>query len=136
MQYRVATLHGFNRFDLANAEQAIQRHAARRRRADRRAAAAGIAYMPHLPLGDPRLLESATLSAVATRVGAAPMQVALAWLLKRSPNILPIPGTASLAHLSENIAAAALDPPPSEIEVLDDIAPRRHAMKCPVKDVS
>jgi len=99
-------------------------------------AAAGIAYMPHLPLGDPRLLESATLSAVATRVGAAPMQVALAWLLKRSPNILPIPGTASLAHLSENIAAAALDLPPSEIEVLDDIAPRRHAMKCPVKDVS
>jgi pyridoxine 4-dehydrogenase len=92
-------------------------------------ATAGIAYMPYFPLGGLRLLESATLSAVATRVGATPMQVALAWLLKRSPNILPIPGTASLAHLSENIAAAALDLPPSEIEVLDDIAPRRHAIK-------
>ena len=53
------------------------------------------------------------------------MQVALAWLLQRSANILPIPGTASLAHLSENLAAAELKLPPREIDVLDDIASRR-----------
>ena len=78
-------------------------------------------YMPYFPLGGLRLLESATLSAVAVRVRATPTQVALAWLLQRSANILPIPGTGSLAHLSENLAAAALDLPPSEIGVLDDL---------------
>jgi pyridoxine 4-dehydrogenase len=88
-------------------------------------AAAGIAYMPYFPLGGLRLLESATLSAVAARIGTTPMQVALAWLLQRSANILPIPGTASLAHLSENLAAAALDLPPSEIGVLDDLVSKR-----------
>jgi len=89
-------------------------------------AAAGIAYMPYFPLGGLRLLESATLSAVAVRVRVTPTQVALAWLLQRSANILPIPGTGSLAHLSENLAAAALDLPPSEIGVLDDLVSKRH----------
>jgi pyridoxine 4-dehydrogenase len=89
----------------------------------------GIAYVPYFPLGGLRVLESATLSAVATRVGATPMQVALAWLLQRSPNILPIPGTTSLAHLNDNLAAAALALPPSEIDVLDDVVSRRFGIK-------
>jgi pyridoxine 4-dehydrogenase len=92
-------------------------------------AAASIAYMPYFPLGGLRPLESATLSEVAARVGAAPMQVALAWLLQRSANILPIPGTASLTHLSENLAAATLDLPPDEIDILDRLAPRRPDIK-------
>jgi pyridoxine 4-dehydrogenase len=92
-------------------------------------AADNIAYMPYFPLGGLRLLESAALSAVAVRVGATPMQVALAWLLQRSPNILPIPGTGSLAHLNENLAAARLDLPLSEINALNDIVPRRHSIK-------
>jgi aryl-alcohol dehydrogenase-like predicted oxidoreductase len=91
-------------------------------------ATAGIAYVPYFPLGGMGLPESATLLAVA-RVEATPMQVALAWLLLRSPNILPIPGTASLAHLRENLTAAALDLPPSEIELLDGIVPRCGGVK-------
>jgi len=75
-------------------------------------AADGIAYVPFFPLGGFSPLQSATLSTVATRLGATPMQVALAWLLRRSPNILLIPGTSSVAHLRENLAAADL--------VLDD----------------
>jgi aryl-alcohol dehydrogenase-like predicted oxidoreductase len=92
-------------------------------------ATAGIAYMPYFPLGGLGLLESATLSAVAARVEATPMQVAIAWLLQRSPNILPIPGTASLAHLRENLAAAALHLPTGEIELPDDIVSRRGGIK-------
>jgi aryl-alcohol dehydrogenase-like predicted oxidoreductase len=92
-------------------------------------ATTGIAYMPYFPLGGLGLLESTTLSAVAARVEATPMQVALAWLLQRSPNILPIPGTASLAHLRENLAAAALNLPSSEIELLNDIVSRRGDIK-------
>lgn len=68
----------------------------------------GIAYVPFFPLGGFTPLQSTTLSEVAQQVGASPMQVALAWLLQRSPNILLIPGTSSLAHLKENLAAAQL----------------------------
>ena len=68
----------------------------------------GIAYVPFFPLGGFTPLQSSTLSDVAARLGATPMQVALAWLLHRSPNILLIPGTSSLAHLRENLAAAEL----------------------------
>jgi aryl-alcohol dehydrogenase-like predicted oxidoreductase len=72
-------------------------------------AAAGIAYVPFFPLGGFSPLQSERLDAVAAALGATPMQVALAWLLARSPNILLIPGTSSLTHLRENLAAAALD---------------------------
>ncbi len=71
-------------------------------------AAAGIAYVPFFPLGGFTPLQSTALSDVATRLGATPMQVALAWLLQRSPNILLIPGTSSVGHLHENLAAADL----------------------------
>jgi aryl-alcohol dehydrogenase-like predicted oxidoreductase len=71
-------------------------------------AAQGIPYVPFFPLGGFTPLQSSTLSAVATRLGATPMQVALAWLLHRSPNILLIPGTSSLAHLRENLAAGQI----------------------------
>lgn len=71
-------------------------------------AAEGIAYVPFFPLGGFSPLQSATLSAVAERLGKTPMQVALAWLLQRSPNILLIPGTSSVGHLHENLAAANL----------------------------
>ena len=68
----------------------------------------GIAYVPFFPLGGFSPLQSTTLTDVAARMGATPMQVALAWLLQRSPNILVIPGTSSVAHLRENVAAGTL----------------------------
>jgi len=68
----------------------------------------GIAYVPFFPLGGYSPLQSEELSAVASRLNATPMSVALAWLLQRSPNILLIPGTTSVAHLRENIAGAGL----------------------------
>jgi hypothetical protein len=68
----------------------------------------GIAYVPFFPLGGFSPLQSDTLSAMAKDVGATPMQIALAWLLKRAPNILLIPGTSSVKHLRENLAAANL----------------------------
>jgi pyridoxine 4-dehydrogenase len=71
-------------------------------------AEAGIAYVPFFPLGGFSPLQSEALSDVASRLGATPMQVALAWLLKRSPNILLIPGTSSVGHLKENLAAGDL----------------------------
>ncbi|EZP50467.1 aldo/keto reductase family oxidoreductase [Sphingomonas sp. RIT328] len=71
-------------------------------------AAEGVAYVPFFPLGGFSPLQSDELSDVAAELGATPMQVALAWLLRRSPNILLIPGTASLAHLHENLAAVSL----------------------------
>ncbi len=74
-------------------------------------AAARIAYVPFFPLGGFSPLQSTTLSGVATKLGATPMQVALAWLLRRSPNILLIPGTSSVEHLRENLAAVDLDLP-------------------------
>lgn len=71
-------------------------------------AGGGVAYVPFFPLGGFTPVHSSTLSQVATRLGATPMQVALAWLLHRAPNILLIPGTSSIAHLHENLAAAEL----------------------------
>jgi pyridoxine 4-dehydrogenase len=82
----------------------------------------GIAYVPFFPLGGFNPLQSSTLSDVAQRLGATPMQVALAWLLRRSPNILLIPGTSSVAHLRENLAAAALVLPDDAIEALESMA--------------
>jgi len=83
--------------------------------------AQGIAYVPFFPLGGFTPLQSDTLSAVATRLEATPMQVALAWLLARAPNILLIPGTSSLAHLAENLAAAELRLPEDALAELDAI---------------
>src|SRR5207249_10709894 len=85
-------------------------------------AAQGIAYVPYFPLGGFSPLQSETLESVASRLDAAPMAVALAWLLQRSPNILLIPGTSSVAHLRENVAAAGLTLPEDELTELDDIA--------------
>jgi pyridoxine 4-dehydrogenase len=87
----------------------------------------GIAYVPFFPLGGFSPLQSSTLNAVAERLGATPMQLALAWLLHRSPNILLIPGTSSLAHLRENLAAAQLTLDPSTVAELDGIATAAHA---------
>jgi aryl-alcohol dehydrogenase-like predicted oxidoreductase len=80
-----------------------------------------IAYVPFFPLGGFTPLESSTLSEVAGRLGATPMQVALAWLLHRSPNILLIPGTSSIAHLRENMAAGRLTLSPETLAELDGI---------------
>ena len=82
----------------------------------------GIAYVPFFPLGGFTPLQSSTLSEVAARLGANPMQVALAWLLHRSPNILLIPGTSSLAHLRENLASGQLTLSPQVLAELDGIA--------------
>ena len=81
----------------------------------------GIAYVPFFPLGGFSPLQSSALSTVATRLDATPMSVALAWLLQRSPNILLIPGTSSVAHLRENIAAAGLPLSDEELAELDGI---------------
>ncbi|MGY1823895.1 aldo/keto reductase family oxidoreductase [Geodermatophilus sp. SYSU D00079] len=81
----------------------------------------GIPYVPYFPLGGFTPLQSAALETVARRLEATPMQVALAWLLARSPNVLLIPGTSSIAHLEENLAAAALVLGPRELEELDAI---------------
>lgn len=81
----------------------------------------GIAYVPFFPLGGFSPLQSSTLNEVAARLDATPMQVALAWLLRRSPNILLIPGTSSVAHLRENLAVAALVLPDEAIARLDRI---------------
>lgn len=82
----------------------------------------GIAYVPFFPLGGFSPLQSATLSDVATRLGASPNQVALGWLMHRSPNILLIPGTSSTVHLKENIAAGALRLPGDVLAELDGMA--------------
>ncbi|MER9975265.1 aldo/keto reductase family oxidoreductase [Mesorhizobium sp. M0085] len=82
----------------------------------------GIAYVPFFPLGGFNPLQSSTLSKVAARLGATPMQVALAWLLRRAPNILLIPGTSSVAHLRENLAAADLELSDDVIKELDGVA--------------
>ena len=84
-------------------------------------ATAGIAYVPFFPLGGFTPLQSTALSDVAKRLDATPMQVALAWLLKRAPNILLIPGTSSLGHLRENLAAAELELPADAVARLDAI---------------
>ena len=82
----------------------------------------GVAYVPFFPLGGISPLQSKSLSDVAARLGVAPLQVALAWLLRRAPNILLIPGTSSRAHLRENLAAADLELPPEALEALDGMA--------------
>lgn len=82
----------------------------------------GIAYAPYFPLGGFNPLQSTILSAVAARLGATPMQVALAWLLQRSANILLIPGTSSLTHLGENLASGTLVLPADAFTELDKIA--------------
>jgi aryl-alcohol dehydrogenase-like predicted oxidoreductase len=81
----------------------------------------GIAFVPYFPLGGFSPLQSEALDAVAKRLDATPMAVALAWLLQRSENILLIPGTSSVAHLRENVASAALDLPPDARAELDAI---------------
>jgi pyridoxine 4-dehydrogenase len=85
---------------------------------------AGVAYVPYFPLGGFAPLQSSALSEAARALDATPMQVALAWLLRRAPNILLIPGTSSLAHLRENLAAASLDLPPERAAALDRIGER------------
>ena len=81
----------------------------------------GVAYVPFFPLGGFTPLQSSALDAAAATLQATPMQVALAWLLQRSPNILLIPGTSSLGHLRENLSAAALQLPSEMIADLDAI---------------
>jgi pyridoxine 4-dehydrogenase len=85
-------------------------------------AAQGISYVPFFPLGGFTPLQSSTLSEIAGQLQATPMQVALAWLLHRSPNILLIPGTSSVAHLRENLAAGELTLSPETLKKLDSIA--------------
>jgi aryl-alcohol dehydrogenase-like predicted oxidoreductase len=82
----------------------------------------GVAYVPFFPLGGFTPLEASALTEVARSLEATPMQVALAWLLQRAPNILLIPGTSSLAHLRENLKAAELTLPPAAVAKLDAIA--------------
>jgi len=84
-------------------------------------AAQGIAYVPFFPLGGFTPLQSSALDEAAAALQATPMQLALAWLLQRSPNILLIPGTSSLAHLRENLAAATLAIPPAVLSRLNAI---------------
>lgn len=84
--------------------------------------AQGIAYVPFFPLGGFSPLQSQTLSDVATRLSVTPMKVALAWLLARAPNILLIPGTSSVGHLHENLAAAELTLDAEAMQALDGIA--------------
>ncbi|MBB2969872.1 aldo/keto reductase family oxidoreductase [Mesorhizobium sp. RMAD-H1] len=81
----------------------------------------GIAYVPFFPLGGFSPLQSSTLSDVARRLDATPMQVALAWLLHRAPNILLIPGTSSVAHLKENLASAEIELPGDVLQELDGL---------------
>ena len=83
----------------------------------------GIAYVPYFPLGGFTPLQSSALDDVAGSLNATPMQIALAWLLQRSPNVLLIPGTSSVAHLRENLAAAKLQLSNEAIAILDTIGP-------------
>ena len=85
-------------------------------------AAQGIAYVPYFPLGGFSPLQSGTLESVAKRLDATPMAVALAWLLQRSPNILLIPGTSSVAHLRDNVTGAGLSLSDDELTELNSIA--------------
>jgi len=82
----------------------------------------GIAYVPYFPLGGFSPLQSDALVSVASRLGTTPMAVALAWLLQRSPNILLIPGTSSVAHLRDNVAGAGLTLPDDALADLHAIS--------------
>jgi pyridoxine 4-dehydrogenase len=84
--------------------------------------AEGVAYVPYFPLGGFSPLQSSTLDDAAVELGTTPMAVALAWLLHRSPNMLLIPGTSSVAHLRENLSAAALELPEDVLQKLNDLA--------------
>ena len=86
--------------------------------------AQGVAYVPYFPLGGFSPLQSETLASVAARLDASPLQVALAWLLQRAPNILLIPGTSSPAHLRDNVKAANLTLPAEAVAELDTIGGR------------
>jgi len=88
----------------------------------------GIAFIPWAPLGSGKRA-SEVLEKVAQRLDAAPLQVALAWLLKRSPAMLPIPGTSSPKHLDENVAAATLELPPAEFERLSAVTPPPNSLR-------
>jgi pyridoxine 4-dehydrogenase len=90
-------------------------------------ARAGTAYVPFFPLGGFTPLQSTILSKAAARLGKTPMQVALAWLLRRAPNILLIPGTSSLEHLRENLTAVELDLPVDALKELDGVATSKAA---------
>lgn len=94
-------------------------------------AADGIAYVPYFPLGGFSPLQSHTLETVAARRGTTPMAVALAWLLQRSPNVLLIPGTSSVAHLRENVSAAELTLSKDDLIELNHIADRRRLTRLP-----
>ncbi|MBN8468867.1 aldo/keto reductase family oxidoreductase [Corallococcus exiguus] len=87
-------------------------------------AATGTAYVPFYPLGGFTPLQSSALNDVATRLGATPMQVALAWLLHRSPNVLLIPGTSSITHLRENLASEELALSAEDMDTLNHLAER------------
>lgn len=89
----------------------------------------GIAFVPYFPLGGFTPLQSSTLTAAATSLAATPMQVAIAWLLQRSPNILLIPGTSSVDHLRENVKAAAVQLPHQTVTDLNAIAAIRETVK-------
>ncbi len=84
--------------------------------------AEGVAYVPYFPLGGFSPLQSSTLDDAAAALGTTPMAVALAWLLQRSPNILLIPGTSSVAHLRENLSAASLELPEDILRQLNELA--------------
>lgn len=94
-------------------------------------AAAGIAYVPFFPLGGFTPLQSSALSAIAARLGATPMQTALAWLLRRAPNILLIPGTSSSGHLRENLAAAGLALSDATMAELNAVAASKETAETP-----
>ncbi len=89
-------------------------------------ASRGIAYVPYFPLGGFTPLQSDTLGSVARRLGTTPMAVALAWLLRRSPNILLIPGTSSVVHLRENVSGARVSLADDDLAELDGIASQSH----------
>ena len=91
----------------------------------------GIAYVPFFPLGGFTPLQSSVLDRVAASMQASPMQVALAWLLQRSPNILLIPGTSSINHLRDNLTAAALELPSDLVAELNAIAENARAAAQP-----
>ena len=94
-------------------------------------AAHGIAYVPFFPLGGFTPLQSSTLDAVAAGLGATPMQVALAWLLRRSPNLLLIPGTSSVTHLRQNIASTSVSLSADDMATLNQLAAARGADRRP-----
>ena len=90
-------------------------------------AARGIAYVPFFPLGGFTSLQSSELDTIAAELGATPMQVALAWLLHRSPNMLLIPGTSSVKHLEENLTAASLTLGTEVLDRLDAVGAKAKA---------